>query len=77
MAGRCGDLRDKKQMELMLQQAYCTQSFEHQSQQANATAACFGFGYTFKLRGESPFFGEILWKTEGLIRSGHGWNDKV
>lgn len=41
MAGRCGGLRDKKQMELMLQQAYCTESFKLQSQQANATIAEF------------------------------------
>lgn len=41
MAGRCGGLGDKKQIELVLQQAYCTQSFRLQSQLANATVAKF------------------------------------
>lgn len=38
-----GGLRDKKQMELVLQQAYCIQSSKLHSQQANVTVAKFFF----------------------------------
>lgn len=54
MAGRCGGLRDKKQMELMLQQLCYTQALG--SSPAGkchwwpVLLACFGFTYTFKSR---------------------------
>lgn len=55
MAGRCGGLRDKKQMELMFQQACCTQALGSSStgkcHWCPAPLACFSFTYTFKSRG--------------------------
>lgn len=55
MAGRCGGLRDKKQMDLMLQQACCTRALGSspagKCHWCPVPLACFGFTYTFKSRG--------------------------